>query len=286
MALDPVRALGLRHGPVVLRWSEAETERYALAIGATSIAPRLAGDAPPTAFPAWAATLARSARPDFRALGLDPARVIHLSQGLELPGPLPAAGEASGNSVITALHDVGEKGAMFEVRTCIAAPSGAVLATTRARYLARGAGGFGGCLPPAPAREQAPSRPADAIIELPTRPDQARLYSDLGDTNPIHLDAAAARAAGFERPILHGLCTFGLAGLGVVQALCDGDPSRLAALQLDFLAPVYPGDTLRLTAWREAGGAHLALTLPARRNRVAGRGHCRACGDSGPSQAS
>jgi hypothetical protein len=174
MALDPARALGLRHGPVVLRWSEAETARYALAIGATSIAPRLAGDAPPTAFPAWAATLARSARPDFRALGLDPARVIHLSQGLELHGPFAAAGQASGESEVTAIHDSAAKGAIIEIRTRILAPAGTVLATTWARYLARGAGGFGGRPPPARARAEAPARPADAVIELPTRPDQAR----------------------------------------------------------------------------------------------------------------
>ena len=286
MTLDPARAVGLRHGPVVLRWNEAETARYALAIGATSCAPRLAGDAAPTAFPTWAATLARSARPDFLALDLDPARVIHLSQGLRLPGSFPAAGEAIAESEVTAVHDAGARGAIVDIRTRILAPAGTVLAITWARYLGRDGGGFGGRPPPTPAGTEAPARAADAVVELPTQPDQAELYSALGDTSPIHLDAAAACAAGFERPILHGLCTFGLAGLGVVQALCDGDPGKLTGLELDFLAPVYPGDTLRLAAWREGGGARLALTLPAHRNRVAGRGHCRACGDSGPSQAS
>jgi acyl dehydratase len=274
MALDPARALGLRHGPVVLRWSEAETGHYALAIGATSIAPRLGGDAPPTAFPAWAATLARSARPDFRALGLDRARVIHLSQGLELHGPFAAAGQASGESEVTAIHDSAAKGAIIEIRTRILAPAGTVLATTWARYLARDAGGFGGRPPPARARAEAPPRPADAVVELPTRPDQARLYSALGDTNPIHLDAAAARAAGFERPILHGLCTFGVVGLGVAQALCDGDPGNLTGLELDFVAPVCPGDALRLAAWREEGGAGLELTVTGRATAVACRGRC------------
>ena len=273
MALDPARALGLRHGPVVLRWSEAETRHYALAIGATSIAPRLGGDAQPAAFPTWAATLARSARPDFRALALDPARVIHLSQGLELHGFFPTAGEASGESEVTAVHDLGEKGAMLEVRTIMEAPSGVVLATAWARYLARG-GGFGRRPPPSVTRAQAPARPAYVVIEFPTRHDQAQIYSALGDTNPIHLDAAAARAAGFDRPILHGLCTFGIAGRGVVLALCDGDPGKLTGLELDFLAPVYPGDTLRLAAWREGAGAGLELTATGRAEAMVCRGRC------------
>ncbi len=285
MALDAARALGLRHGPVVLRWSAAETARYALAIGAAASAPRLAGNAPPAAFPTWAATLARSARPDFRALGLDPARVIQVSQGLELPGPFPASGEASGESEVTAVHDGGPQGAIMDIRMCLRSPSGALLATTWARYLGRGSGGFGGRPPPALARRESPARPPDAVVELPTRPDQAELYSVLGDTNPIHLDAAAARDAGFARPILHGLCTFGIVGLAVVQALCNGDPGRLAALELEFLSPVYPGDTLQLAAWRAGSSRQLALTVLDRGAVMAGRGRCRVRGTGGSRSA-
>jgi acyl dehydratase len=112
------------------------------------------------------------------------------------------------------------------------------------------------------------------LLECPVRPDQALLYRQLGDDNPLHTDAAAARAAGFEAPILHGLCTYGIVGLAVVTTLCDADPGRLVALDLDFRAPVFPGEPLRLEAWREPGGARLRLAAPARGGLVTARGRC------------
>jgi acyl dehydratase len=266
MAFDPARALGLRHGPVPLEWSAGDARRYAIAVGARAELPLL---------PTYAATLARAARPDFRELGVDPARVLHLSQALEVQAVLPVPGQALGETEVTAVQDAGSRGAILEVRTRLRAGSGgAALATATARYLARGAGGFGGSPPPAREAVDDPARPPDVTLACPTRADQALLYRLLGDANPLHVDPAAARAAGFERPILHGLCTYGIVGLAVVSALCDDDAARLTGLSLDFRAPVYPGETLRFEAWRDAAGANLRLTAPGRGEALLSRGRC------------
>ncbi|MCU0976292.1 MAG: MaoC family dehydratase N-terminal domain-containing protein [Steroidobacteraceae bacterium] len=278
MAFDPARVLGLRCGPVPLAWSAAEAAAYAAAVGASGLpedaARRRVRSGGAVALPTFAATLARRARPDFGTLGIDPARVLHLSQGLRLHAPFPADAQALGECDVTALYDAGPRGAILDTRTTIRAASGRLLAAATARYLVRGAGGFGGTPLPPRKREATTAGPTDAALDIPTRPDQAELYSRLGDTNPIHLDASAAGAAGFERPILHGLCTFGLVGLAVVQALCEGDPGRLSALDLEFFAPVYPGATLRLDAWRRARGAGLALVVADRGAKLACRGRC------------
>jgi acyl dehydratase len=99
-----------------------------------------------------------------------------------------------------------------------------------------------------------PERAPDAVCELPTLPQQALLYRLCGDFNPLHADPAVARAAGFERPILHGLCTFAVAGHALLREACDYDPARLTSMRARFSAPVYPGETLRTEIWREADG--------------------------------
>ena len=113
------------------------------------------------------------------------------------------------------------------------------------------------CLPPeVPAieRRAVPSRAPDLVCELPTRPDAALLYRLSGDLNPLHIDPAAAAFGGFDRPILHGLCTYGHCGQMLLGALCDGDAGRFGALRMRFASPVYPGDTLALRVWRQGPG--------------------------------
>lgn len=197
--------------------------------------------------------------------------MLLLAQSLLLHRPLPVTGEALGTSEVVAVHDAGPRGAVFDVRTGLVSAGGAgLLATTVARYLARGAGGFGGLPPPTPQDDAVPEAPPALVLDLTTRPAQAALFARLGDDNPIHLDATAARAAGFAAPVLHGLCTFGIVGEALRERLAEAEaqPPRLERLELDFRAPVYPGEPLRLEAWPEPGGHRLRLTAAARGSAV------------------
>ncbi len=271
MPLDPARLLGRRHGPVPIRWSADDTLRYAEAVGCTD-GIRAAPNAPP----AFAATLTRHARPPFAPLGVDPRRVLHLSQSIDLPAPLPVAAAALGTSEVAAVSDAGRRGAVLEIRSELHdARAGHLLAAGIARYLARGAGGFDAGPVARPAAVVLPSGEADLELQIHTTPDQAVRYARLGDDNPIHLDAAAAREAGFERPILHGLCSFGLVGCVLVTR---GAMPGLSGLELDFRAPVFPGELLKLEAWRQGDGALLRLTAPSRDGAILSLGRCFARG--------
>jgi acyl dehydratase len=188
--------------------------------------------------------------------GIDWVRVLHGEQELELHAPLPAAAAVIGRSRVTAMVDKGAgKGAlMYSERTIEDAGSGTLLATTRSVSFLRGDGGFstrGQVSDPAPVpRPAVPEGPPDTVFEWKTRPEAALIYRLSGDYNPVHADPAVARAAGFERPILHGLCSFGVTGWALVRALAGGDPSRLRSMGTRFSSPVYPGETLRVEIWR------------------------------------
>ena len=195
-----------------------------------------------------------------RELGIDATRLVHGEQGITLHAPLPPAATVLGASRVTRIVDKGEgKGAVLHVeKTLTDAGSGQLLATTEQVLFLRGDGGFsaggGGDAPAAPL-PPTPDTTPDLELDLPTRPDAALLYRLCGDINPLHADPAVAAQAGFPRPILHGLATFGMACHGLVRGVCGYDPSRLTSIRARLSAPVYPGETLRLEVWRLDGGA-------------------------------
>ncbi len=153
---------------------------------------------------------------------------------------------------MTRIVDRGEKGAWVSTEREIRdVASGAVVAVARATSVLRGDGGFGGGDDPAPAPAPVPERPHDLAVDLPTSLQSALVYRLSGDRNPLHADPAIARAAGFSAPILHGLCTFAVAGHALLRGLCGYDPARLQRIFARFSAPVVPGDTLRTELWRE-----------------------------------
>ncbi len=195
------------------------------------------------------------------ATGVDAVRVVHGEQRIALHAPLPVEGELVGRTRVTGLIDRGEgKGAvLYREKELRGAGTGALLATTESTSFLRGDGGFGG--PAGPVRPPAPlpEGPAEIIVDLPTRPEQALLYRLNGDDNPLHADPALAAAAGFPRPILHGLCTLGTICHALLRGLCGYDPARLTAMQLRFSAPVFPGETIRTEIW--PSGAFRARVL-------------------------
>jgi acyl dehydratase len=197
---------------------------------------------------------------DRKELGIDFTRLVHGEQRVQVHQPLAPAAALVGRSRVTRLVDKGEgKGAVLHVEKVLSDEvSGAPVATTEQVLFLRGDGGFSQrsgtsdeAAPPPPAT---PDSAPDLVLELPTRPDAALLYRLSGDINPLHVDPAFAARAGFPRPILHGLATYGMAAWGLVRGACKGDPARLKAVGARLSAPVFPGETLRLEAWRMAGG--------------------------------
>ena len=191
-------------------------------------------------------------------IGVDMVRMLHGESGLVIHKPLPAVGKVKAVAKIDHLLDRGEsKGAACYFSTEIfEVESGAHLATTSGCFIMRGNGGFGGPSGPAPAPQPIPERAPDLTVDMPTLPQAGLIYRLSGDTNPLHIDPAVARKAGFERPILHGLASFGVAGHGVLSALCDYDASRFRALKVRYSAPVYPGETIRVELFRLEKGQY------------------------------
>ncbi|HVR48222.1 MAG TPA: MaoC/PaaZ C-terminal domain-containing protein [Pseudorhodoferax sp.] len=200
-------------------------------------------------------------------LGLDWVKTVHGEQSMRIHKPLPAQAAVRGVSRVVDLVDKGEgRGALiFVEREIRDMASGALLATVAQTVFCRGDGGFGGVNKPQPAPHAIPERAADASIDLPTSPQSALVYRLSGDFNPLHANPETARQAGFARPILHGLATFGVAGHGLVKRWCDGDPTALRAMGGRFSSPVFPGETVRVEIWREsAGRAAFRASVPAR----------------------
>ena len=187
------------------------------------------------------------------ATGVDWKRLLHGEQGLVLHRPLPASGHVIGRSRITNLIDKGEgKGALlYSARDIFDHATGDLLATTTSTTFLRGDGGCGGPSGPAPKPKAIPGRAHDLTLDLPTAANAALIYRLSGDYNPLHASPHIAAAGGFPRPILHGLCTYAVAGRAVLRATCDNDPARLKSLNVRFTSPVYPGETIRTEIWRE-----------------------------------
>ncbi len=193
-------------------------------------------------------------RPD---TGIDWVRVLHGEQTMVLHRPLPTSGRLVGKSRVTEIYDTGaDKGAlMYQERVVTDARTGEKICTLTASTFCRGDGGFGGPTGPSPRPHQLPDRAPDGHVDLATLPQAALIYRLSGDYNPLHADPAVAEAAGFDRPILHGLCTFGLACHALVKALCDYRPERLVRQDVRFSAPVYPGETIRVEYWADGATA-------------------------------
>lgn len=185
--------------------------------------------------------------------GVDWRSVLHGEQGLVIHKPLPTAGTVIGRMRVTGFFDKGAgKGALLlSERQVIDQASGDLLATVTSSSFLRGDGGTGFSTGAAPVPPPLPERAPDAALDLATAPNAALIYRLSGDFNPLHADPKVAAAAGFARPILHGLCTYGVAGRALLKLCCANDPARLKRMDLRFSAPVFPGETIRTEVWRE-----------------------------------
>jgi len=275
MPLDYATVKNWRFDEVRQRYDEKDTMLYALGIG-------LGQDPEDTgqlryvyendlqAFPTLSVVLGY---PGFwvrdpRA-GIDWVKVVHGEQRLTVHAPLPAAGVVTGKSRNTHVIDKGaDKGAIVVTERTLHGEDGACLATLQQSTFCRGDGGFGQGDASPPPLPVAPDREPDLRCELRIPPNAALLYRLNADRNPLHADPEVARQAGYPRPILHGLCSYGLAAHAIVKTCCGYDASRLASLNTRFSAPVYPGETLQCDLWRMPDGQIRFLARALERNVV------------------
>ncbi len=192
--------------------------------------------------------------------------VVHGEQRIVVHRPIPPEGTVLGRSRVRDVIDKGEdKGALiYSEREIIDEISGETLATVQSTTFARGDGGFGGKSGPTPPVHPIPESSPQATCDIATLPQAALVYRLSGDYNPLHSDPDIAAAAGFDRPILHGLCTYGVAGHAVLKTYCGYDPARLKSLEARFSRPLFPGETIRTEMWREGNVVSFRARVPER----------------------
>jgi acyl dehydratase len=238
-------------------WTARDTALYNLGIGFGAAAihdPALLPfvlEESPRAFPTMATVMVRDTGwftdP---ALGIDFPNMLHGEQWIEMIGPMPAEGPFTATDKVDAIWDKGPgRPALIATSRELANRDGELFARCGALLMIRNSGGFGGSAEGAPTPVALPNRAPTGSISMPTHPEQALWYRLSGDLNPLHSDPVTARAAGFPQPILMGLCSFGIAGRGLVAALADGDATRLRRLAVRFSNIVFPGETIRIDYW-------------------------------------
>lgn len=264
MPIEYAKLKSMRFDPVRHTYTRRDTMLYALGLGVAASHPtdsselKYVYEKPLVALPTQAVTLAAIpmllAKPEF---GINYTMLLHAAQTLQVHKPLPTEATVIGETGIEEIYDKGaSKGAiLYMTRKLFEASSGDLLSTLGIVSFLRGDGGFGGKSEGAPQPRPVPAeRAPDHSLALRSLPNQALLYRLSGDYNPLHSDPQVAAAAGFQRPILHGLCHYGMAGRALVKVLCGDDPARLQRLDARFTSPVYPGEPLRVEIWNIAVG--------------------------------
>ena len=255
MSLDYERLMGLKRDGDRFKYTDRETMLYAIGIGMG--ADPLDKNELPFVFeqpalktvPSMATVLTRI--PLLKDCGYDYTKVVHGEQRLTLHRPLPPEGELVASARVTAAYDKGAgKGAVIYTETAArSAADGQAMFTLHSVTFARGDGGFGGPPGSGPAPHTLPERRPDVTVTLATRKDQALFYRLSGDRNPLHADPELARRVGFRAPILHGLCTYGVACRAILQTVAAYDHTRIVGFDVRFSAPVYPGEAIATDIW-------------------------------------
>ncbi|WP_129309432.1 MaoC/PaaZ C-terminal domain-containing protein [Streptomyces sp. L2] len=274
MPIDAAAALAAEPRTGGISWTAKDVQLYHLGIGAGTDPDKESPATDPDelrytlesrlhVLPSFA-TVAGSGSPgvisglSMPGVDVDLATVLHGGQTLTIHRPLPTAGAATATGRIAAVYDKG-KAAVLVMRTEVADAEGP-LWTNDAQIFVRGEGGWGGDRGPS-ARPEPPTGEPDRTVERPVRPDQALLYRLSGDLNPLHADPEFAKLAGFDKPILHGLCTYGITLKAVVDSLLGGDVTRVRCYSTRFAGVVFPGETLRVRMWR--GDGRIQVTVSA-----------------------
>ncbi len=256
MPIDLQKALGAELEPMSYELTQDKVILYALGVGCEPEGDELPfvyenglkvlptfGVVPP--FPALMGMLS------VPGVDVNPIMILHGEQYLEIrKHPLPTSGTLISRPRVANIFDKG-KGALVELDVVTEDQDGNAIFFNRFGTFARGEGGFGGEKGPAPTNE-APEREPDAVVETPTLKRQAAIYRLSGDYNPLHIDPQFAAMAGYDRPIIHGLCTFGVVGRAVLKTYCDNNPEKFRTIKVRFSRPAWPGDTIITEMWKES----------------------------------
>ncbi len=280
MSIDVNQTLNHQFTPTQSKFSERDTSLYALSIGAASD-PTDADDLPfvyelsgkgHKAFPTMAVTFPFEVLPqlfEIPGLSVNPMMIVHGEQYFELKRPLPTTGNFTNRGRITDIFDKGS-GALLILESSTLDESGNEIALNRSALFVRGMGGFGGERGPSGKINIPPEREPDATCQQQTQPNQALLYrlNSSGDRNPLHADPQMAAFGGFNRPILHGLCTYGFAARAVIKQFAHNDVSRFKNMHARFSKHVFPGETLITDMWQDTSEHIIFQTKVAERDEI------------------
>jgi acyl dehydratase len=260
MPINP-EAVGSESEPSERAWDSKDCLLYAVGVGAgveeLPFTTENTRDVAQQVLPTMAVVLAAPRGARSRLGDYDPAMLVHGEQGVTLHQPLPVEGRARSVARISAIWDKGSGAVVVTETEAMDAYSGAPLFSLRSSVFIRGEGGWGGERGPSAPRDLIPERVPDQEVSYATSRDQALLYRLSGDRNPLHTDPSFAARGGFDRPILHGLCTYGFTGRALLHSLCGSDPARFVSMDARFSAPVFPGDELTVRMW--STGDHQAV---------------------------
>jgi acyl dehydratase len=264
MPLNP-DAVGSKGEPVEVSWTSKDCLLYAVGIGAgtheLAFTTENTNDVEQQVFPTFPVVIGWGKGTAMGKIGsFNMALLVHGQQSVTLHRPIPVEGTATLQSEVTGMYDKGK--AAVVVTTTTATLDDEPLYTNMASVFIRGEGGWGGDRGPSGPRNEPPEREPDRRVTYETSPNQALLYRLSGDRNPLHSDPAFAAMGGFDRPILHGLCTYGFTGRALLHTFCGSDPARFHHIEGRFTSPVMPGEALTVNMW-EAGDGEVVFTTAA-----------------------
>jgi acyl dehydratase len=264
MPLNP-EAVGTIGEAYEASWTSKDALLYAVGIGAGTA--ELAYTTENTngvdqqVFPTFAVVVGWGAGSAMRNIGtFNPALLVHGQQAITMHKALPVKGSASLQGQVIAMYDKGKAAVVVTETKATDLADGQPLFTNVSSAFIRGEGGWGGDRGPSGPQNGPPERSPDHQVTYQTSPDQALLYRLSGDRNPLHSDPSFAAMGGFDRPILHGLCTYGFTGRALLHTLCGSDANRFRHIEGRFASPVLPGDALTVAMWEIGDGAAVFTT--------------------------
>jgi acyl dehydratase len=279
MPINP-DAVGAESDPVDASWTSKDALLYAVGIGAgtdeLAFTTENTSGVDQLVFPTFPVVIGWGKASAVGALGsFNPAMLVHGQQAVTLHQQIPVTGTVTLTSRITHIWDKGKAVVVGTETVAVDKADGQPLYTNFASLFIRGEGGWGGERGLSGPQNVPPEREPDHTVTYQTSPDQALIYRLSGDRNPLHSDPAFAALGGFDRPILHGLCSYGFTGRALLHTLCGSDPAQFQHVEARFAAPVLPGDALTISMWRAGDGEALFTTSRQDGTIVIDQGLCR-----------
>lgn len=267
MPINP-DAVGTKSDPVRRRWDSKDCLIYALGVGAGAADPldelqfttENTSEKPQRALPTIAVVIGPLGLGMGNIGTFNPAMLVHGEQAITLHREIPVEGELEAVGEVTGIYDKGKGAVIVSESKATLVDTGEPLFDVRMSAFIRGEGGWGGDRGPSGTPNQAPDRAPDKEVTVQTRHDQALIYRLSGDRNPLHSDPSFAAMGGFDKPILHGLCTYGFTGRALLHLLCGGDPAAFKGLEARFASPVMPGEALTVKVWNDGDGTAIYQT--------------------------